>query len=125
MIVTKMVKKSAGAIAVMLAVQCMIICLTGLLIWKEILPLTAIPTITTATGFAVVLLIMGVIVKNTPTSKLPVSMITSFVYMILMQIIGRGIYHGDKTTITWPIVLPMVAALVAALWGSKKKTRRY
>lgn len=121
----KNVLKRAGA-----GVGCMVIlnfavsCILGVLIWKEVVPLSLASALSGIMGAVIVFFVCMLTLKNIPQSKLPVALGMSLAYTVLALFLGNAAVSSDPTQITWFASMPFAAAAMAGVLGSRKKGRR-
>ena len=99
-------------------------CLVGLLVSKEVLPVDGGRGAVVALVNGVLLLACFLTARQSPQSRLPVSMAVAAVFWVICLLIKAVAFSAWELSPGWTMALPPVAAAAAGLLASRRKTRR-
>lgn len=103
----------------------MVVCgILGLLIQKEIIPISASKVAALVIVFFSVLLACLAAVGKMPQSKLTVSLGIAGIYILLQLALAGMLFPVSELKIGWTVVLPLIAAVISGVWSSAGRKRR-
>ena len=98
--------------------------LAGLLVQKEMMPISASAVATAVIAFASVLVACFAAVRKMTKGKLTVTLVIAAIFIVLQLLIGGMLFPITEISMSWKIVLPVVAAAVSGVWSSAGRRHR-